>query len=103
VAADGRRERGRRARSEPHSKKLSLVTPIYLPNKSATCCHVNLPATVIIHVSSHPNQKAWLCDKSWGEALRLEEAYPAVFGGLTDGIWNSQGEYKVRWVQIDAG
>jgi len=34
-------------------------------------------------------------DKSWGEALRLEEAYPSIFGGLAEGLRAEPGGYKV--------
>lgn len=38
---------------------------------------------------------SWLSEKSWGEALRLEEGFPNVFGGLAAGLRDQQEKYKV--------
>ncbi|KIY94679.1 Dynein heavy chain 7, axonemal, partial [Monoraphidium neglectum] len=42
------------------------------------------------------NPASWLSEKSWGEALRLEAAYPDAFGGLAEALAREQDKFKAR-------
>lgn len=50
-----------------------------------------------------PNPSSWLADKLWAEMVRLEEAFPTPFAGLSQHFSTNQDAYKVQCVDAVVG